>query len=176
MNEIRYAQASSTFSPVLIAAGLSLLATQGLSAVSQQEVTDYANKRISGVTYRTQNNTSTYSHVGDFISGGYRHAIEKPEHSWITPELADFILHSSQVSSKALDYLLVALRDAYGDVQIDTAIHTDPEEGWVKPVITVHSGMEDFDKLLDAEDSFFSKAANDPNLLAILPFVVVSQA
>ena len=98
------------------------------------------------------------------------------EHSWLTPELADFLLHSAQVSSEALDHLLVAIRDTYGDVQIDTAIHTDPEEGWVKPVITVHSGMEDFDKLFDVEDGFFAKAANDPILLAMLPFIVVSQA
>ena len=71
MNEIRYGQASSTFSPVLIAAGLGLFATQVLPVISQQEVTDHANKRISGVAYRTQNNASTYSHFGSPITGGY---------------------------------------------------------------------------------------------------------
>jgi len=177
MNEIRYNQALSTFSrQVLVGVGLGLFATQALSAISQQEVTDRAHKYISGDVYRTQNNTPTYSHVGSFITGGYSHTIEKPDRSWITSELADFLLHSSRVSLEALDYLLVAIRDTYGDVQIDAAIHTDPEEGWVKPVITVHSGMEDFDKLLDVEDVFFAKAANDPTLLVILPFVIVSQA
>jgi hypothetical protein len=172
MNEIRYNQAS-TFGQVLIAG---MFATQLLPAISQRNVEESSAKNVSRAIYRTTSNAATYSHFGSPITGGYPHAIEKLEYSWITPELADFLHHSSQVSLKALDYLLVAIRDTYGNVQIDAALHTDPEEGWVKPVITVHSGMEDFDKLLDVEDSFFAKAANDPTLLAILPFVVVSQA
>jgi len=177
MNEIHYDQALSTFSQVLIgAAGLGLFVTHALPAISQQDVTDHSIKRISGNVYQTQSNTATYSHVGSFITGGYSHTIKKAEPSWITPELSDFLLHSSQVSLEALDYLLVAIRDTYGDVKIDAVIHSDPEESWVKPVIFVHSGIEDFSKLLDVEDGFFAKAANDPTLLAILPFVVISQA
>ncbi|MBU1691142.1 MAG: hypothetical protein KJ958_07000 [Gammaproteobacteria bacterium] len=176
MNKIHYDQGLSTFSRQALVVGVGFFAAQALLAISQQEMTDHANKHISGDVYRTQNNTSTYSHIGSFITGGYNRTIEKPEHFWITSELADFLLHSSQVSLEALDYLLVAIRDTYGDVQIDAALHTDPEEGWVKPVITVHSGMEDFEKLLDVEDVFFAKAENDPTLLAILSFVVVSQA
>ena len=172
MNEIHYNQAS-TFSQVRIAG---MFATQLLPAISQRDAGALSAKSMSRDIYRTTSNAATYSYSGSPITGGYPHAIEKFECPWITPELADFLHHSSQVSLKALDYLLVAIRGTYGDVQIDAAIHTDPEEGWVKPVITVHSGMEDFDKLLDVEDSFFAKAANDPTLLAILPFVVVSQA
>lgn len=176
MNEIRYNQALSTFSQVLIGAGLGLFSTQALPAISQQEVSTPVHKHISGDAYRTQSNAPTYSHVGSVLTGGYSHTIEKPEHTWITPELADFLLNSSLVSSETLDYLFVAIRETYGDVQINAAIHTDPEEGWVKPVISVHSGIEDFVELLDIEDSFFAKATNDPTLLAILPFVIVSQA
>lgn len=173
MNELRFNRISSTLGGCLALIGVGLYAMQTVSTISQQES---AHKNLSGDVYRTQNNTPTYSHVGSFITGGYSHTIEKSEHSWITSELADFLTHYSQVSLEALDYLLVAIRGTYGDVQIDVAIHTDPEEGWVKPVITVHSGVEDFDKLLDIEDGFFAKAANDPTLLVIFPFVVVSQA
>lgn len=172
MSEIRYNQAS-TFGRVLIAG---MLATQLLPVISQRHAGASSAKSLSIAIYRTTNNAATYSYFDYPITGGYSHAIGEPERSYITPELADFLLHSPQVSLEVLDYLLVAIRDTYGDVQIDTAIHTDPEEGWVKPVITVHSGMKDFDKLLDVEDSFFAKAANNPTLLAMLPFVVVSQA
>ena len=172
MNEIHYNQ-TSTFGQVPIAG---MFATQILPAISPRNTEALGAKGMSTAVYRTTNNAATYSYFDSPITAGYSHAIRKFEHSWLTPELADFLLHSAQVSSEALDHLLVAIRDTYGDVQIDTAIHTDPEEGWVKPVITVHSGMEDFDKLLDVEDSFFAKAENDPILLAMLPFVVVSQA
>ncbi len=172
MNEIRYNQAS-TFGQVLIAG---MFATQLLPAISQRNVEESNAKSISRAIYRTTSNASTYSHFGSPITGGYRHAIEKSEYAWKTQELADFLLHSSQISLEAIDYLLAAIRDNYGGVKIDVAIHTDPEEGWVKPVITVHSGMEDFDKLLDLEDVFFARAANDTTILTILPFVVISQA
>ena len=172
MNKFRYSQAS-TFGQIRIDG---ILATQFLSGISQRNGEGLRTASLSSDIYHTTSNAATYSFLVSPITGGYPHAIEKLGYSWITPELADFLHHSSQVSLRALDYLLVAIRATYGDVQIDVAIHTDPEEGWVKPVITVHSGMEDFDKLLDVEDSFFAKAANDPTLLAILPFVVVSQA
>lgn len=174
MNEIRYNQAS-TYGQVLIAG---VFATQLLPATLPRNIEESIPKSVSRAIYRTTSNAATYSYFdfGSPSTSGYPRAIEKLEHSWQTPELADFLLHSSELSSKALDYLLVAIRDTYGGVQIDAVLHTDPEEGWSKPVITVHSGMEDFDKLLDVEDRFFAKAANDPMLLAILPFVVVSQA
>jgi hypothetical protein len=172
MSEIRYNQAS-TFSQVLIAG---MLASQLLPVISEQNADDSNAKSVSGAIYRTTSNAATYSHFGSPITGEYNYAIESLEQSWATPDLAEFLRNSSQVTSEALDHLLEAIRDTYGDVQIDTALHTDPEEGWVKPVISVHSGIEDFNKLLDVEDSFFSKAATDPILLATLPFVVVSQS
>jgi hypothetical protein len=172
MSEIHFNQAS-TFGHVLIAG---MFATQFLPPIPQRNVEESSARGVSRAIYRTTSNGATYSHFGSPITGGYPHAIERPECSWGTPELADFLLHSSHVSSVALDHLLVAIRDTYGDVKIDIAIHTDPEEGWVKPVIAVHSGMDDFDKLLEVEDGFFAKAASDATLLAILPFVVISQA
>lgn len=173
MTEIRYNRASSTSNQVLIAG---ILAMQSLPAIAQPDMAEQCNKGISGATYRASTNAATYSHLSSIFTGEYSYATTKFERPWLTSELADFLLHSSQVSSEALDYLLLAIRDTYGDVQIDTIMHTDPEEGWIKPVFIVHSGIEDFDELMDVEDSFFVKATSDPNFLAILPFVVVSQA
>ncbi|MES2366111.1 MAG: hypothetical protein V4563_09480 [Pseudomonadota bacterium] len=168
MNEISYNH-SSPFNHVL-------RDTSFLPAVPHPHAEEFRVNSISSVLYRIEKNASTYSFVNSSITGEYVHATGEFECSWITPELAEFLRLSSVVSPAALVCLRVAIRNTYGNVQIDTAIHSDPEEGWVKPVIIVHSGIEDFDKLLDVEDSFFAKAANDPVLLAILPFVVVSQA
>lgn len=173
MNEIYCNPALSKYSPVLIAG---MLAMHSLPALAQLDTAEQRNKSISGAAYRASTNAVTYSPLSSIFTGEYRHAPAKSWKPWMTSELAGFLFLSPQVSLEALGYLLLAIRDTYGDVQIDTAIHTDPEEGWSKPVFIVHSGMEDFDKLMDVEDRFFTKAANDPSLLAILPFVVVSQA
>lgn len=170
MNEIRYNQAS-TFSQVLIAG---MFATQLLPAIPQRNVAESSSKNFSRAVYRTSSNGASYSYYGSPITGEYSNVIETQDRSWMTPELAQFLRDSSQVSLGALDHLLVAIRDAYGEVQVNVAMHTDPEEGWIKPVITVRSGIDDFDKLLEIEDGFFSKAATDSTLLATLPFVVVS--
>lgn len=173
MNEIYCNPALSKYSPVLIAG---MLVMHSLPALAQLDAAEQRNKSISGTPYRASTNAATFSHLSSLFTGEYSYATTKTARPWMTSELAGFLLLSPQVSLEALDYLLLAIRDTYGDVQIDTAIHTDPEEGWSKPVFIVHSGMEDFDKLMDVEDSFFTKAASNPSLLAILPFVVVSQA
>jgi hypothetical protein len=172
MSEIRYNQAS-TFSRVLIAG---MFASQLLPMISERNGEESKAKSVRGVAYRTASNTATYSHFGSPVTGEYIYATADLEQTWITPDLAEFLRNSPHVTSEALDHLLVAIRATYGNVQIDTTLHTDPEEGWIKPVITVHSGIEDFNQLLDVEDNFFSKATADPVLLATLPFVVVSQS
>jgi len=173
MTEISYNRTSSTANRVLIAG---MLAMQSLPAIAQPGMAEQCNKSILGAAYRASTNAATYSHLSSLFTGEYSYAATKFERPWLTSELADFLLHSSQISLEALEYLLLAIRDTYGDVQIDVVIHADPEEGWTKPVFIVHSGMEDFDELMDIEDSFFIKAAHDLTLVAILPFVVVSQA
>ena len=172
MNEIYCNPTLSKYSPVLIAG---MLVMHSLPAPAQLDTAEQRNKSISGAAYRASTNAATYSHLSSLFTGEYSYATTKFERSWLTFELSDFLLHSSHVSLEALDYLLLAIRDTYGDVQIDAVIHTDPEEGWTKPVFIVHSGMEDFDELMDVEDSFFIKANSDSNLHAILPFVIVSQ-
>lgn len=161
---------SSTLGQMALVAGA--LALQSLPAIAQQDIAKQSNKCMLGTTYRAATNAPTYSHLSSLFTGEYNYARKK---SWMTSELADF-LHSSHVSLGGVDYLLAAIRDTYGDVRIDIALHTDPEEGWSKPVLSVHSGIEDFDKLMNVEDSFFAKATSDPNLLAVLPLVVVTQA
>jgi len=73
MNEIRYNQTNTLGQMVLI---VGVLALQALPTISQQEVTAQSNKSISGATYRTKNNTSTYSHLGNPFSGEYSNAPE----------------------------------------------------------------------------------------------------
>jgi len=174
MNDIHYNQASSTFSAALIAGVLATM--NSLPANSQQGMAEQGNKSISRAAYHASNNIATYSHLSSIFPGEYSYAAKNLERPWLTTELAGFLRNSSPVSLEALDCLILAIRDSYGDVQIDGIMHTDPEEGWTKPVLVVHSGMEDFDKVMDLEDEFFAKATNNPTLLAILPLVIVSQA
>ncbi|MDP1708427.1 MAG: hypothetical protein Q8L89_05110 [Gammaproteobacteria bacterium] len=173
MYDIYYNQALSKFNPVLMAG---MLAMHSLPVIAQPDMEEQCSKSILDAAYRASTNSATYSHLSSIFTGKYSYATAKFSQPWMTSELADFLLRSSQVSLEGLDYLLVAIHDTYGDVQIDTVMHTDPEEGWIKPVFIVHSGIEDFDNLMDIEDSFFVKATSDPTLRAILPFVVVSQA
>lgn len=172
MNNVFYNQALSTFSPVLIAGVLAM----PLPVIPQQDVAEQGNKSISRAGYQASTNIATYSHLSSIFTGGYSYVAKELERPWLTSELAGFLGHSSAVSLEALDCLILAIRDSYGDVRIDAVMHTDPEEGWTKPVFVVHSGMEDFDEVMDLEDKFFAKATNDSTLLALLPLVIVSQA
>lgn len=172
MTDICYNQASS-FSSVFIAG---VLAVQSMPTIAQPDIAEQSNQCISGATYRASTNTATYSPLSSLFTGEYVYAPVKFRDSWVTSELKDFLLYSSHVSLEALDDLQVAIRNAYGDVQIEAALHTDTEEGWTKPVIKVHSGIEDFDVLMDVEDRFFDKAEHNPNLRKILPLVIISQA
>jgi hypothetical protein len=94
--------------------------------------------------------------------------------AWVTSETK----HTLQpyISPKGLEVLQAAIFNTYGDVRVDVSIHTDPEDGWTKPVLTVHSGIVDFDQLMDVEDSFFDKAGSNPILRQTLPLVIISQA
>lgn len=171
MNEIRYNQAA-TFGQVLIAG---LFATQLLPSIPPRNSEESNARNVSRCIYRTSINAPSYSFFEGFASDGHGYSIEIPKFSWMTSDLADYFMRTPQISSNAIDRILVAIRESYGDVKIDAFLHTDPEEGWSKPVFSVHSGIEDFDQLMDVEDRFFAKAVNDSELLAVLPFVVVSQ-
>lgn len=174
MSEITYNQ-TSTFSQVLVAG---MLASQLLPAIAGGHTEQPETKSVWGGAYRTASNTPTYSHFGSPLTGEYAYTSEGLERASIVlaPDLKEFLRNSTQVTTEGLDHLLGAIRATYGDVQIDGTLHTDPEEGWIKPIITIHSGIEGIDELLDIEDSFFAKATSDPALLATLPFVVVSQS
>lgn len=80
------------------------------------------------------------------------------------------------ISGKDLEALHLAILQSYGDVRVDISIHTDPEEGWSKPVFTVYSGLDDFERLMDVEDAFFASADVNPVLHKILPSIIISQA
>lgn len=131
---------------------------------------EQAPRSASSPAYRQQRNSPTSS-----LTGGqpYTHTTQS---SWQTQELTDFLLHSKDISQLGLDHLFSAIQRTYGNVKVDVTIHTDPEEGWAKPVFTVHSGIADFDTVLAMEDEFFYQAESNPTLLNILPSVIVSQA
>lgn len=158
----------------LVPAGI--LAMNSLSAFPQQVTAERESRGVFGAAYRLASNSATYSHFGGYLTGEYNYTKPKLQNPWMTPEMAGFLSSSLQISAADLDYLVVAIRDTYGDVQIDASIHTDPEEGWSKPVFVIHSGTDDFDALMEVEDSFFDKAAVDSTLLEVLPFVVLMQA
>lgn len=68
MNEIRYDQASSTFSQVLIAG---LLATQMLSALPVKDVAVQGNKRLLQGPYSWSGSKATFNHYSNPITGEY---------------------------------------------------------------------------------------------------------
>ena len=83
-----------------------------------------------------------------------------------------------QISFINLDVTLAGHRlegEAF-QIRLDITMHTDPEEGWTKPVFVVHSGLEDFDEVMDLEDKFFANATDDSTLVTLLPLVIVLQA
>jgi len=173
MTEIHYSLPSNTLSHLVLAGLLSL---QSLPVIAQQSTLDNHTGSVIGAAYLSESNGATYSQLSGPFAGEYKYAALKFEQPWMTSELSDFLHNSPQISLVALDRLLAAIRDTYGDVQIDTVMHTDPEEGWQKPVFIIHSGVDDFDVLMEVEDSFFVKASSDSVLLSILPLVVLMQA
>jgi hypothetical protein len=67
------------------------------------------------------------------------------------------------------------IRDIYGNVRISLHIHTDPEEGWERLVLTIFSGINGPDELTQREDALFNRLAQDDALSDGLEHVVLSQ-
>jgi hypothetical protein len=68
------------------------------------------------------------------------------------------------------------IRDMYGNnVKISLHIHTDPEEGWERLVLTIFSSISDLDELTQREDALFNRLAQDDALSDGLEHVVLSQ-
>lgn len=131
---------------------------------------------LCGAVYRTLLHESSYSFVTENFVSEFDKFISVKDKPWLTSELEDFLSKSSSISLKLLEYFLNEIYAIFGDVNIETVIHTDPEEGWTKPVFIVHSGIDDLDELMKREDTFFEKVESDTKLLSVLPYVIVSQA
>lgn len=100
-----------------------------------------------------------------------------PKTTWLSGLNYEISLSLNKyISGKDLEVLHLAILQSYGDVRVDISIHTDPEEGWSKPVFTVYSGLDDFERLMDIEDAFFASADVNPALHKILPLIIISQA
>jgi hypothetical protein len=67
------------------------------------------------------------------------------------------------------------IRDMYGNVKISLHIHTDPEEGWERLVLTIFSSISDLDELTQREDALFNRLVQDDTLSDWLEHVVLSQ-
>jgi hypothetical protein len=81
--------------------------------------------------------------------------------------------HSGAVSF--LNKIPRIIRDIYGNIRISLHIHTDPEEGWERLVLTIFSGINDPDELTQREDALFNRLAQDDALNDGLEYVVLSQ-
>lgn len=167
MNKINY-KISSTFCSVLLT-GLSMITTPSLS---QPRLANQSGKRTSSDLYQVNQISSTYSYCRSVITGEYFHSTDGLIR--IAPEVRKFLL-ASLISSDSFYDLLSELHLTYGNVPMEISLYSDPEEGWVKTVIAVHSGIEDFDKLSDIEESFFARITNNSTMLSILNHIVVSQ-
>jgi len=57
------------------------------------------------------------------------------------------------------------LRDFFPDAQFTDSIDVDPEEGWERPVLVVHTGIDDFDDQFEREQSFYAAVRADKALM-----------
>ncbi len=166
MSDITYNQMSSTF--------------HDLTADSYP--TDNAKKFEGGfnalcdAVYSSFFPESSYSDLTEDFVGKFDKPFTVTARPWVTSELVDFLSKSPHISLESLEYFLDEIYAIFGNVNIETVIHTDPEEGWTKVVFVIHSGIDDLDELMKYEDSFFEKADSDSKLLSVLPYVIVSQA
>lgn len=151
-SEITAAPLQSAIAPKVMRIGSAALVGLALSA-STMEIPSFIEHQTAR---RFSLNTFDVA-IGDIFG---KEVDGTPERSWVSYEIANYLRSHTQVSIKDIDYVFAALHNAYGDVRIDVAVHTDPEEGWAKPVFSVHSSIEDFDSLMEIEDNFFAKAAS----------------
>lgn len=128
---------------------------------------------LLNATYRSFVDDLTYSLK--YFSNEFNHSNSVTE-PWLTPELNDFLSQSSDISLPLIQYLLSEIQVTFGQVPIETVMHTDPDEGWTKPVFIIQSGIQNTELLMQLEETFFNKADNEPKLLSVLPYVVISLA
>ncbi|OQW39590.1 MAG: hypothetical protein A4S08_06685 [Proteobacteria bacterium SG_bin4] len=126
--------------------------------------------------YHTLANTSSFSQLTNLFGDNYSIPEKRSDSLWLTHELKEYLARSTSVSLASLEYLLTQIYIIFGDVKIETIIHNDPEEGWAKLIVKIHSEIQDLDDLMKREDHFFIKAESDSRLLSILPHVIISQA
>lgn len=166
MSDITYNQVSSTFHDL----------TADSYPIDDAEKFEGGIKALCNAAYSTFFPESSYSDLTKSFAGKFNKSITVTDRPWLTSELIDFLSKSSEISLESLEYFFTEVYAIFGHVNIEIDIHTDPEEGWTKPVFIVHSGIEDLDELMKHEDNFFEKADSDSTLLSVLPHVIMSQA
>lgn len=169
MTDITINQLDSTYSPV----SFCKRATD-INHVKNETVSNRNN--LLSTIYQTLANTSSFSHLTNIFGDNYSFPEKKSDPLWLTLELKKYLAGSTSISLALIEYLLTQIYIIYGNVKIETIIHNDPEQGWTKLIVKIHSEIQDLDDLMKREDDFFIKAESDSKLLLILPHVIISQA
>lgn len=169
MTDITINQLDGTYSPVSFCKS-----TTDINHIKNESASNRNN--LLSTIYHTLANTSSFSHLTNIFGANYSFPEKKSDPLWLTLELKKYLAESTCVSLALIEYLLTQVYIIYGNVKIETIIHNDPEEGWTKLIVKIHSEIQDLDDLMKREDDFFIKAESDSKLLSILPHVIISQA
>ncbi|MDD5393165.1 MAG: hypothetical protein PHE17_09120 [Thiothrix sp.] len=92
-----------------------------------------------------------------------------------TEDAKSFLLNQSNIAPKDVSDLLSSIFSIYNKASTKISIYRDLEEGWVKPVIIIDSGINDFDMIYDLEDKLFEIMSGNDRLLKIASFFIISQ-
>jgi hypothetical protein len=71
------------------------------------------------------------------------------------------------------EILAEAVLKIFPSGQITCDQRTDPEEGWTRPVLTVHTGLGDLEAKMVREDAFYDLVATDARLAVALRAITV---
>lgn len=116
------------------------------------------------------------------------------------PVLRDRLREASDSSETEIDYVMLAtppaeggplrqdeygpeniaaLRPLLGEIfpgcSVEAALHIDPDEGWAKTVVTVHSGESDLESALEKKTQFFNVAYAREELHPLLDQIILVQ-
>jgi hypothetical protein len=66
-----------------------------------------------------------------------------------------------------------ALASVFARASVVADLRVDPEEGWTRRILVVHSGIADIDQRLAQEDKFYELLAANPRLSEALQSITV---
>jgi len=91
----------------------------------------------------------------------------------ISQEVREYIKSTGLLSIDDLGLVYDHLKADFGDVCINSNLYEDIEEGWKKIILTVNSGISNFEEQWQKEKAFFHKAKNNPSLKSALTQIII---